>query len=125
MLLLAKLYQVVQSCPPISSNTMLGICVIPIVVLCCSTHVYCAVERGVACCASHHTAIATLTHTLSDKGACKVYNMPLEFYKHQKSIVGQQVKSSASSDKLARGPKHWASLVPSTSYLPWHYTVSI
>ena len=64
MLFLTKLYQVVQSCPsypPITTNTMLGIYVIPVVALCCSAYVCCAVEHGVACCATHHTAIAALT----------------------------------------------------------------
>ena len=28
--------------------------------LCCSAHGCCAVECGIACCATHHTAIATL-----------------------------------------------------------------
>ena len=40
---------------------MLGICVIPVVALYCSTHVYCSVEHGVVYCATHSTAIATLT----------------------------------------------------------------
>ena len=61
MLFLTNLYQIVQSCPPITAKTMLGICSIPVVALCCSTHVCCAVGRGVACCSTHHTAIATLT----------------------------------------------------------------
>ena len=47
--------------PPIAAGTMLGICVIPVVVLYCSAHVYCAVEHGVACCAIYCIAIATLT----------------------------------------------------------------
>ena len=53
--------QIVQVSPPIDAGAMLGICVISIVALCCSTYAYCAVERSVACCATHHTAIATLT----------------------------------------------------------------
>ena len=56
--------QVVPSyliCPPIAAGIMLGICVIPIVALCCSAHMCCAVEHGVAWCATHCTAIATLT----------------------------------------------------------------
>ena len=39
---------------------MLGICY-SCETLCCSAHGCCAVECGVACCAAHHTAIATLT----------------------------------------------------------------
>ena len=59
--------QVVPNCPsclsclPIAAGTMLGIYILPVVALCCSAHVCCAVERGIACCAIHYTAIATLT----------------------------------------------------------------
>ena len=63
ILFLTKLYQVVQSCPPIAANTTLGICVIPSVALYCSTHMRCAMDRGVSCCNTHHTAIVTLKST--------------------------------------------------------------
>ena len=65
---LYKLYQVVPSCPscpPIATGTMLGIYIIPVVALCCSSHVCCAIERGAACCATHCTAIVTLTENLA------------------------------------------------------------
>ena len=61
MLFLTKLYQVVQSWPPIAANTRLDICFLPVLAFYYSAHVCCAVERGVACCSTHHTAIATLT----------------------------------------------------------------
>ena len=48
-------------CPLIAAGTTLRICVILVVVLCCSTHVCCGMEHGVAYCAKHRTAIATLT----------------------------------------------------------------
>ena len=64
MLFLTKLHQVVQSCPLIPANTMLGICVIPVVALCCSAHMCCAMEHGIACCAMYCTAIETLTKVL-------------------------------------------------------------
>ena len=41
---------------------MLGICY-TCEALCCNAHGCCAVECGVACCASQHTSIATLTQT--------------------------------------------------------------
>ena len=40
MLFLTKLYQIVQSYPPIAANTMLGICVTPVVALYCSIAVH-------------------------------------------------------------------------------------
>ena len=73
MLFLNKFYQIVQSCPrcpQIAANTMLGICVIPAVALYCSTHVCCAVEHGIACCATHHIAIATLTTPIGILNYC-------------------------------------------------------
>ena len=62
-----QVVQIVPSypiCPPIAAGTTLGICIIPVVALCCSTYVCCAVKHGVACCATHCTAIATLTQSL-------------------------------------------------------------
>ena len=61
MLFPTKLYQIVQSCSPITANQTLGICVIPVVALCCGAHVFYAIESGVAFCATPHTAISTLT----------------------------------------------------------------
>ena len=49
------------SCPSIAAGTMLGICVIPVVVLYYSIHVCCSVECSVACCTIHITTIAILT----------------------------------------------------------------
>ena len=49
-----------QSYPPSVANTMLGICY-TFVAFCCSAHGCCGVKCGVACCASQHTAISTLT----------------------------------------------------------------
>ena len=54
-----------QPCPPSAASTMLGICFIPVVVLCCSEHWCCAVERDLACCAKRCTANATLTVSTS------------------------------------------------------------
>ena len=63
------------SSPPIAASTMVGIYVIPVVALYCSAHVYCAVELGIACYATHHTAIVTLTKTTIKTKASKGTNL--------------------------------------------------
>ena len=64
----SQIVQVVPSYPscfPIAAGITLGIYVIPVVALYCSTHMCHAVERGVTYCAIHCTAIATLTYRFS------------------------------------------------------------
>ena len=50
--------------PPSASSTTLGIYGIPVVVLYCRAHGYCAVEHDIACCAKCCTASATLTKVI-------------------------------------------------------------
>ena len=85
-----QIVQVVPSCPsccpPSAAGTTLGIYVIPVVALCCSAYVCCAVESGVACCATRCTAIATLK-TSTTTELITVYKIVLVYPQSKGKIV--------------------------------------